>query len=83
MFGSPNIIGEISPIDVGGHDYMVNLGASGAFAVTEDKVNAYSFGDYKRNMKGVTLFASRSNAAYGNSSTIQPNSLRAFVLIKI
>lgn len=76
--GLPNIPGEVSNI-VTSSD---GASSSGAFSVTNSlDRNVYSGTGYGGTFKA-TFSAQKSNSTYGNSSTVQVNSLRSLVLVR-
>ena len=77
--GLPNITGNISANRGWGRD---GLGATGAFqasgsAAMSDTINGYN------NANNVTFDASRSSSIYGNSDTVQPQSIKVLYYIVI
>ena len=71
--GLPNITGDIG-MDVSFHT------PSGAFNSIKKANTSYAY--YAKGDYSVELDASRSSSIYGNSSTVQPNSISTLIIIK-
>ena len=76
MFG-PNIIGRFDD----GFAYSAGPDVTGAFSASEATVR-HGFGPDFYNLTKIEISASRSSAAYGKSSGVQPPAISALVLIK-
>lgn len=74
--GLPNITGSFIP-----WGYKNNLSPSGAFSQSKDNVSSF---DIQGNTSGsqINFDASKSNAIYGNSDTVQPPSVVLLYIIK-
>ena len=80
--GLPNIIGDISPEDVNQVTMDSEFSGTGAFRCSTGTVAAAgSTGKYS-GFVGFTFDASRSNAAYSKSTTVQPKALQTLIIIK-
>ena len=81
--GVPNITGTTLAVKFG---YWYDGYSSGSFAEKQFygnvKSTEYSSGANNNTFINNTFDASRSNAIYGNSSTVQPPSLTAIYVIK-
>lgn len=80
--GLPNITGGL---DFGDRAPVNGWGASGAFYTQTDNYNAYYSNDntMSNRQKSVDFDASRSSSIYGNSATVQPQTIKCFVYIVI
>ena len=79
--GLPNITGTIIPNS--GADDMIGGTCSGAFYRLSYGTAGAEAGDYRQNAKtGIGIDASKSNAIYGNSETVQPPALTLLPCIK-
>ena len=76
MFG-PNISGRF----IDGYAYSAGPDTTGAFSASEATVR-HGFGPDYYNLTKIEISASRSSAAYGKSSGVQPPAISALVLIK-
>lgn len=76
MFG-PNISGRFDD----GFAYSAGPDVTGAFSASEATVR-HGFGPDFYNLTKIEISASRSSAAYGKSSGVQPPAISALVLIK-
>lgn len=54
----------------------------GAFEDNDFAEYMYSFGDYKKNMRGFSFSATRSSSIFGTSPTVQPAALILLPCIK-
>ena len=77
--GLPNITGSWSSYDT--NKYM--LGASGAFQMTSQGGASGNFSGASSGGTGINFNASRSSSIYGNSTTVQPQTIKAFYYIVI
>ena len=75
--GLPNISGRFN----NGYAYSAGPDVTGAFSASEATVQ-HGFGPNFYNLTKIEISASRSSAAYGKSSGVQPPSMSALVLIK-
>ena len=75
--GLPNISGRFN----NGYAYSAGPNATGAFSASEATVR-HGFGPDFYNLTKIEISASRSSAAYGKSSGVQPPAISALVLIK-
>lgn len=81
--GLPNITGTVDWSN-GGQGHTELGTANGAFArVANTNVTYPSAGGTTSNARGFTIDASRSNHIYGNSTTVQPQTIKAFYYIVI
>ena len=85
--GLPNITGEVQ-VGAGSNHSLpwINGEGSGAFR-NKSKANTTAFyssytSSSQTALLGYTFDASRSSSIYGNSSTVQPQSIKVFILIK-
>lgn len=76
--GLPNIYGNISRMDSGGSG---GISASGAFSISQNDSESANDGSGSRRYN-VTFNASRHNAIYGSSTTVQPPSVIMTYIIK-
>jgi hypothetical protein len=74
---SPNISGRFN----NGYAYSAGPDVTGAFSASEATVQ-HGFGPNFYNLTKIEISASRSSAAYGKSSGVQPPAISALVLIK-
>lgn len=80
IFGSPNIPGVIRGIQG-----VVDPAADGSFSIAPGAIEnniAGSNDQYIETAFSVIFSASNGNSTYGASNTVQPNSLRALVLVR-
>ena len=75
--GLPNISGRFN----NGYAYSAGPDVTGAFSASEATVQ-HGFGPNFYNLTKIEISASRSSAAYGKSSGVQPPAISALVLIK-
>ena len=83
--GLPNITGTVRPADVARKSYPTAMNSpNGAFhALQETTTGLYSINSGEsKYLNGLGIDASRSNAIYGKSSTVQPPALQTLIIIK-
>lgn len=80
LAGLPNITGEITPDNT--HDDTMQGTCTGAFYRKNSGTKGAMAQDYQYNVTfGIGFDASRSNAVYGRSNTVQPSSVTMFYYI--
>ena len=79
--GLPNIEGELVSLNAGTSNFKNTEFVNGAFSA-QTKWNSISGGGNTDSYGEVSFDASKSNAIYGASDTVQPKSLRVLYIIK-
>ena len=79
---NPNIIGGISPDNVNEAAMDCEFSGTGAFRCPKGTIAAAGSSSKFSGFVGFTFDASRSNAAYSKSTTVQPKALQILIIIK-
>lgn len=80
--GLPNIIGDISPDNVNEAAMDCEFSGTGAFRCPKGTIAGAGSSSKYSGFVGFTFDASRSNAAYSKSTTVQPPSAQTLMIIK-
>ena len=81
--GLPNITGQISGLLK--HNLFQGIGAFSSSELSGSVLSAYiaGSGNYQSTIQTTSIDASRSSSIYGNSTTVQPQTIKAFIYIVI